>query len=301
MRLSVCVGIFLSLWLIKLFDPPGAHLLGETVNAYIGDDTPSAIRTLGQALSDGESIVGAFKSVITGVPPEAASAAEEEDESAMYGKTPDPAWPLSLIKREDTAATAGVPFAAVTLDAGGVENRAGMEARPYEISPVVMYEGELISGGGFGVDDTLPLPFGYDAPPNVDFSRYTFEFEYVTPLRGEMTSRFGYREHPVQGGPLFHYGVDIAAAKGTDILSFAAGTVTGTGKSDTYGNYVLIAHGEGVSSFYAHCDKVLVKRGAKVGAGQAVARVGSTGVSTGPHLHFELRLDGKLIDPEFYI
>jgi murein DD-endopeptidase MepM/ murein hydrolase activator NlpD len=199
----------------------------------------------------------------------------------------------ALFRKEGGSAEPGVLMMDATTSVTYIEQIA---------DPIpVAYEGELISGGGFGIDDTLPLPFGYDAPPNVDFTMYTFGFEHTPPLNGAVTSRFGYRTHPVQGDPMFHYGIDISANTGTNIHSFAAGTVVSTGKSNTYGNFVLISHKDGVSSFYAHCSRILVKPGAKVEMGQVIALSGNTGASTGPHLHFELRLNDKLIDPEFYL
>lgn len=289
-KLSISVGIFLALVLIKLLDPTGAAQLSGAVDTYIGDDTPSTFQAMGQAITDGSSLVEVFKNlsaVLTG------SVKEEplpEDADIIDDvKQPEPT-PSPVVS--GTAATAFFS-----------DNSSGVIAdTSYDTTEVpVVYEGELISGGGFGVDDTLPLPFGYDAPPNVDFTMHSFNFDYTSPLSGVITSNFGYRNHPTQNEQLFHYGVDIAANKGTNIAAFADGVVTNTGKSATYGNYALVSHGDGVSSFYAHCNKILVKEGTKVTKGQAIAQVGSTGTSTGPHLHFELRLDGKLLDPVFYI
>jgi murein DD-endopeptidase MepM/ murein hydrolase activator NlpD len=278
-KLSVCIGIFLSLVLIKLFDPTGSEQLSGVVNAHIGDQTPTTMQAIGQAITDGESIMDVFRNlgaVLTG------SVDEEEEE-----KHP-PSVDERALNAETRMQTPVVPVTAYV-------------AYEEDSIPIIAYEGELMSGGGFGIDDTLPLPFGYDAPPNVDFTMQTFGFKHTPPLYGTITSRFGYRTHPVQGEPMFHYGIDIAANTGTEIRSFADGTVADVGKSNTYGNYVLITHRDGLSSFYAHCNRILVRRGANVEMGQAIAQVGNTGASTGPHLHFELRLDGKLIDPEFYI
>lgn len=114
---------------------------------------------------------------------------------------------------------------------------------------------------------------------------------------GVITCGFGFREHPISGNQDFHTGVDIGAPLGTPIKVPFDGTVVNVGVSSAYGNYLEIQHGEGISSYYCHCEKVLVKKGQKVKKGKTIALVGSTGVSTGPHVHFELMLEGSYIDP----
>ncbi len=98
-----------------------------------------------------------------------------------------------------------------------------------------------------------------------------------------------------------HRGVDLAAPMRTDIHSMADGTVLKSGPMGSYGNLVVIDHGRGFSSVYAHCAKNVVRVGQRVRRGQTVALLGSTGRSTGPHLHFEIRYNGKAVDPEKYI
>ena len=123
----------------------------------------------------------------------------------------------------------------------------------------------------------------------------------VAPVMGVLSSDYGYREHPVDGDYKFHAGVDLAADTGTDILAFADGVVDFIGKSDIYGNYVQLRHDGGVTSFYAHCDELLLPKGTAVSAGDVIARVGETGNATGPHLHFEVKVNGVLVDPLDYI
>jgi murein DD-endopeptidase MepM/ murein hydrolase activator NlpD len=98
-----------------------------------------------------------------------------------------------------------------------------------------------------------------------------------------------------------HRGVDLAAPSGDAIYAMAAGTVLHSGRMGSYGKMVVIDHGQGFSSVYAHASRSLVDVGQKVRSGQKVALVGSTGRSTGPHLHFEIRYNGKAVDPEGYI
>lgn len=124
----------------------------------------------------------------------------------------------------------------------------------------------------------------------------------VCPVAGVVTSAFGYRNHPVSGENALHRGVDVGAPEGSDIVAFADGTVEYTGRDDQVcGLYLQIDHGGGVKTFYAHCGKLLALDGQKVKAGDVVAKVGSTGNATGPHLHFALRKDGEYLDPALYV
>ena len=122
-----------------------------------------------------------------------------------------------------------------------------------------------------------------------------------TPAQGTLTSTFGYREHPIQGEELFHYGLDIANVEGTEICAFADGTVKATGESSSFGNYLMVTHDNGITTLYGHCSKVLVTTGQAVEKGQKIAEMGSTGNVTGTHLHFEL-MDGETyLNPIYYV
>lgn len=115
-----------------------------------------------------------------------------------------------------------------------------------------------------------------------------------------ITSLFGNRIHPITGKANNHTGVDIAAAGGTNILAAKSGIVITSAYHSSYGNYVVISHGNGQTSLYAHMSKRLVSEGASVTQGQAIGLVGSTGSSTGNHLHFEIRENGTRKDPLSY-
>jgi len=117
------------------------------------------------------------------------------------------------------------------------------------------------------------------------------------PVTGAITSPFGWRSNPFGGAPEFHQGLDIAAPTGTTVTAAAGGTVIMAQWYGGYGNYILIDHGGGYSTGYGHLSAIYVTTGQSVQRGQAIGAVGSTGQSTGPHLHFEVRIAGKPVDP----
>ena len=117
----------------------------------------------------------------------------------------------------------------------------------------------------------------------------------------DITSRFGNRVDPFLGRLALHAGIDFRTATGTRIAATAPGTVVSAGRSGGYGNMVEVDHGSGVSTRYAHLSGILVKVGDHVNAGEAIALTGSTGRSTGPHLHYEVRLNGQAVDPMHFL
>jgi len=120
----------------------------------------------------------------------------------------------------------------------------------------------------------------------------------VTPVQGTITSRFGHVSSIRSGA---HTGTDIACPQGTPIKAVASGTVTFAGWSGSYGNLIKVSHGNGVETWYAHCTELYGTVGQEVNAGDAIATVGSTGNSTGNHLHLEVRLNGKALNPQNYL
>ena len=125
------------------------------------------------------------------------------------------------------------------------------------------------------------------------------------PASGGLTSPYGYREHPVYGGRRLHTGVDIGAASGVLIVAADDGTVLMSSYTGGYGNLTVVEHGSSdgrsVTTSYAHQSVSYVRDGDRVRQGQTIGRVGATGNVTGPHLHFEVRLDGSPVDPQDYV
>lgn len=122
--------------------------------------------------------------------------------------------------------------------------------------------------------------------------------KYLKPAQGQITSKYGKRTHPITGKESFHTGIDIAGSTGDNIIASLSGKVVSAGwYNSVYGNVIIINHGNNIQTFYAHLDKILVKSGQNVDSGDVIGKMGSTGLSTGPHLHFEIRINGEHVDP----
>ena len=119
----------------------------------------------------------------------------------------------------------------------------------------------------------------------------------VRPAMGKVSSGFGMREHPILGGEREHKGIDLEAPLGSPILAALPGLVEKVEQDPTYGLKIVLSHEDDFETLYAHCQAALVKPGEKISAGQVIGRVGDSGLATGPHLHFELRVRGKAVDP----
>lgn len=137
---------------------------------------------------------------------------------------------------------------------------------------------------------------------NSSSSKYTGgQFCWPAPSYTRISSPYGYRIHPIYNTKKFHSGVDLAAPGGSNILAATDGKVIMAGWNGGYGNCVVVDHGGGLSTLYAHASKLLVSKGQTVSKGQVIAKVGTTGNSTGNHLHFEVLINGKTTDPMAYI
>lgn len=124
----------------------------------------------------------------------------------------------------------------------------------------------------------------------------------VYPLMGtRMSSDYGLRRHPIRRVHQHHHGIDLAAPRGSIIRAIASGQVLYADPFGGYGKIVVVKHSNGLTSHYGHCDTLNVKPGDMIKAGDVLATVGSSGLSTGPHLHFEIRINGKPQDPERYL
>lgn len=129
---------------------------------------------------------------------------------------------------------------------------------------------------------------------------YSGSLTWPCPSYSNISSPYGYRTHPISGTRKFHKGVDIAASSGNSVIAAASGTVVKSYFSSSYGNYIVVSHGGGMMTGYAHLNRRMVSAGQSVAAGQQIGTVGSTGNSTGPHLHFEVYVNGSTTNPMNY-
>lgn len=126
-------------------------------------------------------------------------------------------------------------------------------------------------------------------------------FKWPCPSSSRITSGFGGRSSPTEGASSNHQGIDIGAGSGSSIVAAASGTVVVSTYSYSAGNYIMLSHGGGVYTVYMHCSQLLVSEGQEVSQGQTIGKVGSTGYSTGPHLHFGIRTGGQYVNPQNYV
>lgn len=137
---------------------------------------------------------------------------------------------------------------------------------------------------------------------SINLKKISKKTEYFAPLKGgTITDDFGQRINPVTQEESFHYGVDLAAPEGTPIMSATDGQAVYCGDDAYYGNYIIIKHGEDKYTVYGHCKEILIEEGQDIKAGDTIGTVGSSGQSTGNHLHFGIKLDGEYVDPKEYI
>lgn len=159
---------------------------------------------------------------------------------------------------------------------------------------------ELTGAGG------EPNPFGpynkvMSPPEYATFAPVIITTTITAPVTGRVSSHFGYRYHPITGKLDFHKGIDIAAEYESPIFAAVNGKVSKIGESDTAGNYIILDHGNGFTTTYMHCSKIVAREQSKVREGEVIAKVGSTGMSTGNHLHFQMALHDVVFDPTWVV
>ena len=163
--------------------------------------------------------------------------------------------------------------------------------------PVVLIGALLFRGMAMAEESRKPDFSSLSVPDYATMAPITINYPLTPPLSGKITSGFGYRLHPVTGERDFHTGIDIAAAVGTPVVASLPCIVTEVGYDGIYGNYVRMSHGTNIETRYCHCSEILVEEGSQLREGERIALSGSTGMTTGAHLHFEVLADGLLADP----
>ncbi|WP_312644473.1 M23 family metallopeptidase [Hydrogenoanaerobacterium sp.] len=153
-------------------------------------------------------------------------------------------------------------------------------------------------GGGINPVRLVGTQKRLSAPGTATLSPFFITDKPTLPVKlGTLTGHFGFRRHPITGKDDFHTGVDIAAPSGTPISAVLPGTVSEIGNSAIYGNFIVIQHSTGLETAYCHCSEILAPAGAVIRQGEVVAKVGSTGLSTGNHVHLEFRVNGLQANP----
>ncbi|MBQ1351164.1 MAG: peptidoglycan DD-metalloendopeptidase family protein [Oscillospiraceae bacterium] len=329
MQLFSCIFLFAIVFFGKQFLPWDETVIGQAVSSALGQtiDFKAAFSALGESISDGEPLAAALNQVYLAVfHPEkmkeesvslhGLAAAEVEFLSKTFEKGAEAAAQHQLNlqrkgteKAEITSGAQATTAVSVPSPGTGTEMTIEKSSAPTataEPSPAVTPAPTPVPSP---VEKENPSPQGIaevnDAgqalPEKTSMKKAALTFSYITPVSGNASSEFGYRSHPVDGEYKFHYGLDIAAAQGAEIKAFADGTVDYVGQSAAYGNYTRLSHAGGITSFYAHCSKVLVKKGQTVKKGDLIALVGDTGNATGPHLHLEIKKDGVFLNPHYYV
>ena len=276
LRLVACGGIFVALVAAKLLLPAKMAGFNEKLSAAMerNMDVQAVFSAVGRAFSGEEGVAEVYQAVF--------HPQEEAVQTATGGEAPEKSEKMTTqtAKLRDSAALD-------TLRSFRAEKEAAPEPAAGGLQPAsnlayVLYSQENL-------------------PEGVSMAQDRLGFDYCVPVAGTLSSDFGYREHPTEGGERFHYGVDLAADTGTEVLCFADGTVTAVGDSSSYGRYCVVSHEGGYSTLYAHCSRVTAASGTAVERGQKIAEVGETGMATGPHLHFELQRDGVYLNPIYYV
>jgi len=272
-QLVVAGGVFVFLAVIKLLAPQSIHQTASAIREALGQDADfrAAFSAVGEAIAGEKPVDESIEEAYTAV---FAPARYQAERTAAVMKNAE-----------------GVTLPADLLTAK-IDSRTGEE------NPREKQESEAV------LQTLEAQPFVYfnsATPANVTYEQKALGFDYTTPTEGTLTSCFGYREHPVYGEERFHYGLDIANVRGTEITAFAAGTVKATGESSSLGKYLMIAHDNHITTLYAHCDEVTVSAGETVSVGQKVAEMGRSGETTGTHLHFEVMNGSTYLNPIYYV
>lgn len=294
-RLVTCGGIFVLLVAAKLLLPGKMAAVNEALSGALEKnlDVREVFSAVGQAVS-GED--GGWENVYQAVfgPSQEESPALETSAAADLETAEEPSQGLEALQTSGGEVGWELPDDWAFPEPDSPDGTLAAQTGQTEAGASTEADGDV---------ETLAYVLYSDQnlPEDVSMEQAILGFDYCTPVMGVVSSSFGYREHPVEGEERFHYGLDIAADTGTDIGCFADGTVTAVGESSSYGKYLMVDHGGGFTTLYAHCSKILVSSGTAVREGQAIAQVGETGVATGPHLHFEIHRDGVYLNPIYYV
>lgn len=304
LQLAVCLALFFALFVGKGVFPRQLETLQGSLTELIRSDTDfrSAFSALGEALSEGTPVLENLEQFCITVFAPQSDERTAEDRNSLAEPTEVMAHGMSFQTGETPAlAQAAYYLRMESLPQDWIPASLAEPEQPPEPEPPAE-EAEQPAVPTLG---TVVMQADYTGTPLPE--HYTMDrislgaMVTVTPLSGHLRSEYGYRDHPIDGTYKFHGGIDIGGQTGDPIAAFADGTVAYVGEGDSYGKYLQLDHGNGVKSFYAHCSDVCVRKGQTVKAGETIAKVGSTGSATGPHLHLELTYQGTHLNPADYV
>lgn len=296
-KLFICAGLFVIAAITKLLFPSAMEVVGDKINSVV--NYRAALTALGQGISGekkfttalGEAFTYAFTGESADAPANGAqnsAAGEQVPDTPAADNPADKSENMETVTNaaedEATAVFAENDPADVTDDTAAADEKANTFSNA--VIAAFMESQEEYS------DYAIPAGVTYEMP--------RIGLDHTKPAEGEVSSPFGYRIHPIDKAVKFHYGTDIAAKKGTPITAFADGKVIAIGESTTYGKYVILHHGD-VESQYAHCESISVTSGQTVKKGERIATMGDTGNATDTCLHFELKVSGQYVNPEYYV
>jgi len=285
-RLYVSLVLFAFLCSLR-YGFPAAEGFHSFMSAQLNEgwDYRATFSAIGDSVRNGSGIIKAFLEVAeeepTDITTEVEPAGRTSDKKIISAEGVSE---LSKMNQETEADSADEPRH--VLAAEGEETDTYMDELKLKLYGEELEEGEY--------DESLP-------PETASYDYLVLEFNYSPPIQGRITADYGYRNNPISGAFSFHYGIDIGAPTGTEIHSFASGTVEEVGWSTIYGNYIFVRHKDGIISFYGHCSKIIAIVGQLVTSATVLGYVGNTGYSTGPHLHFEVRNGNITLNPAYYL
>jgi len=285
LRTALCAAVLLAALAVRQSADPFAVRIRQAVSRTISETTN--IEDMSVFFENVSGACDDFTRAAAQVFEDfAAATADPEDGAAGSGG----AAPVGFAAEYETQATACPLEAAADGEEQSAEGQAVRVVSnvDFAVNPVDTEELEDFDTGELRRE--RPNSAGEDLP-----------FLFYRPVEGHITSSFGSRVNPVTGKQSFHFGVDLAAPEGSSVCCAGNGVVKEVGQSQAYGNYVTVEHCDGISTFYAHFSEVNVGEGSLVMRADELGKAGHTGWATGPHLHFEIRRDGEVLDPTPYL
>ena len=304
LQLGLCICLFLVIFVSRGNELFQERQTGEKMLRIVQENTDftAVFSALGESISRGGTAREGLKSFLIDL----FAANNETDPTQKRVTVAGGAAYENTIQRMTAPVTTDVMVQFLGVETNeAIHAESNTEIETPVVAPHDEIKKESSSESEAETEVKVPEPVVYDGldlPDGVSMEYLSLGLSStITPVVGEISSGFGYRNHPITEEHSFHSGIDIAADIGAPIAAFADGTVEFIGESTAYGLYVQLDHGNGVKSFYCHCSELLYGKGKRIEVGQTIALVGDTGDATGSHLHLELKKEGVLLNPAYYI